>query len=657
MRPTNQQPQQGRGNAGSSPLFSVPGRTTQNLASNDGSAPSNRMLDSSFPPQARTLGQGVPGFRTSFDVGGKGGGAFKPISENFSLISQRTTRGSRGRREILQDLTHTYDCVGRRVFTSDDSEQVNYFRGSRIKPEWDYTYDVAGRLVSASGRAQLSATPGQGHQLSPYDAMNGLSPSRGITDGTLLYQYVETYRYDREGNILQMKHDAPNARGVTGWTRSYFYEEQSLLSDGPVTSNRLSRTAIGSKDEGRHLYTGSAGLAGCMTTLPKFSELDWDMNNMLSFSSSQYVNAGTPERTYYVYDHSGNRVRKVAEAAARPGEEPRKQRDTLFLSGVELQRNNGSDLWIARVTGDDTLAMVEVSSTRQTPLVRFQTGDGIELDDQAQLVSYEEHSPFGAVVYSAVYGEVEAPRTYRFAKYEHDRETGLYHCQHRYYCPWLGRWTSPDPLGDVDGPNLYEYVKNDPVNSYDPLGMSKDDLSTRGKATEVVMEQRSVKRKTRVNNHRDKAGNSDALPNAVTGVLLDDGTTNMLELLKRAEPGIQLHHVYPQKFRAQFAAIGIDVDAYAVAIDERVHSICTLGGKTDDIELESWNKHWEVFLFNDTPEGYDYQMSLLDKCDTQQQKDDLISGLRLKASGYCGIINAMFGIDPSVLGEAPKYLP
>lgn len=56
-----------------------------NLASNDGPAPSSRTLDSSFSPQARTQGQGVPGFRTSFDVSGKGGGAFKPISENFSV--------------------------------------------------------------------------------------------------------------------------------------------------------------------------------------------------------------------------------------------------------------------------------------------------------------------------------------------------------------------------------------------------------------------------------------------------------------------------------------------------------------------------------------------------------------------------------------------
>lgn len=70
--------------------------------------------------------------------------------------------------------------------------------------------------------------------------------------------------------------------------------------------------------------------------------------------------------------------------------------------------------------------------------------------------------------------EAKASREYHFQRYKHDRETGLYHCGARYYCPWLGRWTSPDPSGDVDGPNLYQYVNNDPVNFDDHTGHSKD---------------------------------------------------------------------------------------------------------------------------------------------------------------------------------------
>ncbi len=41
----------------------------------------------------------------------------------------------------------------------------------------------------------------------------------------------------------------------------------------------------------------------------------------------------------------------------------------------------------------------------------------------------------------------------------------------RDYDTGTGRWLSQDPLGYIDGPNVYSYVLNDPVNSVDPLGL------------------------------------------------------------------------------------------------------------------------------------------------------------------------------------------
>lgn len=38
--------------------------------------------------------------------------------------------------------------------------------------------------------------------------------------------------------------------------------------------------------------------------------------------------------------------------------------------------------------------------------------------------------------------------------------------------PELARWLSPDPLGYVDGPNLYQGFLNDPLNNSDPLGLT-----------------------------------------------------------------------------------------------------------------------------------------------------------------------------------------
>ena len=50
----------------------------------------------------------------------------------------------------------------------------------------------------------------------------------------------------------------------------------------------------------------------------------------------------------------------------------------------------------------------------------------------------------------------------------------MYYHGARYYAPWLCRWTAPDPAGMVDGVNLYEYVKGNPVRLRDPDGMESD---------------------------------------------------------------------------------------------------------------------------------------------------------------------------------------
>lgn len=45
----------------------------------------------------------------------------------------------------------------------------------------------------------------------------------------------------------------------------------------------------------------------------------------------------------------------------------------------------------------------------------------------------------------------------------------------RYYNPVTGRYISRDPLGYADGMNNYLYVKNNPINRIDPLGLAERD--------------------------------------------------------------------------------------------------------------------------------------------------------------------------------------
>ena len=57
-----------------------------------------------------------------------------------------------------------------------------------------------------------------------------------------------------------------------------------------------------------------------------------------------------------------------------------------------------------------------------------------------------------------------------------DLESGLIAFGLRFYDPSLGRWLTPDPAGDADGPNLYTYVHNSPLLHFDRFGLFSDDF-------------------------------------------------------------------------------------------------------------------------------------------------------------------------------------
>ena len=71
----------------------------------------------------------------------------------------------------------------------------------------------------------------------------------------------------------------------------------------------------------------------------------------------------------------------------------------------------------------------------------------LELDDTAQVISYEEYHPYGTTAYQAKNSAIKsAAKRYRYTGMERDEESGLEYHSARYYLPWLGRWLSCDPL-------------------------------------------------------------------------------------------------------------------------------------------------------------------------------------------------------------------
>lgn len=386
----------------------------------------------------------------------------------------------------LQNLHYTYDPVGNITHIHDDAQQTIYFSNRRVEPSNQYTYDALYRLTQATGREHLGQV---GHAPIPHSHND--APRVGIPhpgDGDAMGNYTEKYVYDAVGNFLQMQHHGDDP-AHPGWTRHYDYDEASLIETSKM-SNRLSHAQL-SSDPPSPNKQFAYDAHGNMLQMSHLSLMAWDYHDQLQATAQQVVNnGGTPETTYYVYDAAGQRVRKVTEGYAATGQ-PKRKSERFYLGGFEIYREYGGNDGVAleretlHIMDDkQRIAMVETLTEGSDPasekLTRYQIGNhlgsaSLELDSEAQVISYEEYSPYGSTTYQAVRSQTETPKRYRYTGKERDEESGLYYHGARYYASWLGRWGSADSQGVADGLNVYLYAHVHPVRFIDPTGNAGED--------------------------------------------------------------------------------------------------------------------------------------------------------------------------------------
>jgi RHS repeat-associated protein len=380
----------------------------------------------------------------------------------------------------IQDLRYHYDPVGNVTEICDCALQTIFYDNQKVNAACRYTYDALYRLTAATGREHALQSA---FRFIPVDGNYRDHPFSGAStpgDPQSLETYTESYEYDAVGNFLRAAHRAPH----NNWTRRYGYEETSLV-EPHQRSNRLSHTQLGPDNHlPREPYLHDAH--GNIVQMPHLPMMRWDFLDRLAASSRQIVNCGTPEITYYVYDSSGARVRKVTERA-----NGNRKSERFYVGGFELFREFMADSdqpVLERETlhvmdDQQRVAIVETLTVDRDdpllsnlPLQRFQLANhlgsaSIELDEAASLISYEEYSPYGMTVFQAGRSASEVKlKRYRYTNQERDEESGFGLHGARYYSPWLGRWTACDPQGLVDGSNLYVYARANPVSGRDPRG-------------------------------------------------------------------------------------------------------------------------------------------------------------------------------------------
>ena len=81
-------------------------------------------------------------------------------------------------------------------------------------------------------------------------------------------------------------------------------------------------------------------------------------------------------------------------------------------------------------------------------------------------VATYEYTPYGEMYLE---DEDGASTNRRYTGHTYDAFTGHYYAPYRYYAPTIARWLKRDPLGMVDGPNLYGYVRGNPLARTDPM--------------------------------------------------------------------------------------------------------------------------------------------------------------------------------------------
>ncbi|MBX8522665.1 toxin [Pseudomonas cichorii] len=346
----------------------------------------------------------------------------------------------------LQHLIYVYDPAGNILQIEDTAQPVRFFANQRVEPISNYRYDTLYQLIEATGReVNTGASNGP--------ALPGLQPLP--PDPNQISNYTQNYDYDSAGNLLQMRHV-----GAQNFTRTLRVAEDSNRSLPEDETDADFDTGFDPNGNQLQLIRGQT--------------LAWDVRNQLQQITTVTRATETSDYERYIYDGQGQRCRKInsTQTSSRS-----LNNEVRYLPGLEIRTT--ADAEILHVITAQNSRVLHWQAGQPSGIandqIRYSLSDHLdsstlELDQQGNLISQESYYPFGGTSWWAARSAVEAKyKTVRYSGKERDA-SGLYYYGFRYYAPWLQRWINPDPAGNVDGLNLFCFVGNNPIASFDSNG-------------------------------------------------------------------------------------------------------------------------------------------------------------------------------------------
>jgi insecticidal toxin complex protein TccC len=366
---------------------------------------------------------------------------YDPADSRLHTQSSRKDTGA-----VLQDLEYFYDPVGNITRIEDHAFQPVYFANQLVDGHRDFSYDSLYRLVSASGYddGPLSDIPGLPTPTDPNNRLN----------------YTQTYTYDTGGNLVKLVHVRAGAN------RTVQMRIDSVSNRGvrwkPDDPEPDFETLFDRHGNQQNLQPGQA--------------MQWNARDELQRVTLIARDGTDDDAEHYRYSQ-GVRVFKRHETYT---DRTVHFHQVRYLPGLEIRnKDNCEELHIISVGSARCLHWAKKPPDEiANDQVRYNLEDHLgscvmELDQQGDLISQEGYYPFGATAWMAARHAVEVG--YKFTRYSGKEMdvSGLYYYGERYYSPWLQRWISADPNGDVDGLNLYAMVGNNPLLYVDRTGGKK----------------------------------------------------------------------------------------------------------------------------------------------------------------------------------------
>gem|GEM_PF-2115614 len=297
----------------------------------------------------------------------------------------------------------------------------------------NYTYD-SGRLVTKNNETR-SYTP------------------RNLISQIKTPSYKEICAYDEVGNLVSQNdkiftYDLLNQlNSEPKHTYTYDSLNNRVISDNQTWNvnslNQLTQTKEG---------TFSYDLDGNLLQTPSLS-CKYDVLNRL-------IEVKTPKvHTTYTYDPFNRRQTKTVNGKIENyyymGQNEVGSENSYRVLGV----SNGAEIGGA--------VYIEHKGSSYIP-THDHNGNIVQLSSSSKLRWEGDYSAFGIPLQ-------DNPIPWGFSSKRLDPETGWIYFGCRYYDPAHGRWTTSDPIGDRDGPNLYAYLQNSPLTALDLYGLYSDE--------------------------------------------------------------------------------------------------------------------------------------------------------------------------------------